>query len=136
MHHAGGQRADEAHGVADGHHQFAHAQRARIAESGRGQAAGFHLERSQVAPRIARQQGGGKLAAIPKPDRGAGVAGHVRVGDDLAIGRGDHPEPPALAPAQAHLHGGAAQPFRDFSEGARHVSLPSWAVLQPLYLVR
>ena len=44
MHHTGGERADKAHGISDRHDQFAHAQRVRIAEDGRGQSAGFHLE--------------------------------------------------------------------------------------------
>jgi cardiolipin synthase A/B len=88
----------EAERVTDRHHRLAHLESIRIAQRHRGEPTAVDLEQGNVGLGIAADETGVPLAQLGKADRDlVGLANHVVVGDDIAIG-GDH-EPGAEAAA-------------------------------------
>jgi hypothetical protein len=108
-------RADEAQRIADGNHEFAGAERRRIAVHRDGEVGGFDLQRGQIATAVMLQDARGELAAVPEIDARRMAADDVSVGDNHAVGGPNDPRSGALA-SRAYLDSGLAESLRYLSE--------------------
>jgi hypothetical protein len=89
---AGGDRGLEAQRIADRHHQLAHLEDGRGAESRVRQAGGVQPQHRQVGGRVVADQLGVEGAPVGEAGGQAlGAGDHVAVGQDVAVGSEDHP---------------------------------------------